>query len=164
MGGIVVPAYTTHTEFDLRHILDLCEPVAAISSTSTLTDRLFHSVSESQSLSYVWSEDGTEAPADLVVSSKAWAELEDTPRTPAQRYAASVDDTCCLIFTSGTSGFPKAAMLTHKSIGANVDAAISILQKFNFGHHDRFLSFLPLAHSYEHTAGLHMPISMGAEI
>ena len=164
MGGIVVPAYTTHTEIDLRHIIDLCEPVAAIISTSTLTDRLFHSISESQRLKYVWSEDGTEAPANLALLSKSWAELEETPRTPAQRYKASVDDTCCLIFTSGTSGFPKAAMLTHKSIGANVDAAISILQKFNFGNHDRFLSFLPLAHSYEHTAGLHMPISMGAEI
>ena len=67
------------------------------------------------------------------------------------------DDTCCFIYTSGTGGRPKGVMLTHQSIQANIDAAIDLLAEGNVAENQRFLSLLPLSHSYEHTAGLHLP-------
>ncbi len=54
-------------------------------------------------------------------------------------------------------------MLSHGSILCNIKGAYRLLLDVGLGN-DRFLSFLPLSHSYEHTAGQFLPISIGAEI
>ena len=54
-------------------------------------------------------------------------------------------------------------MLTHGSILCNIKGAYKLLQEVGMGN-DVFLSFLPLSHSYEHTAGQFLPISIGAQI
>ena len=73
------------------------------------------------------------------------------------------DDTACLIYTSGTGGVPKGVMLSHRNIIGNCRGAYRLLEQLGLGD-EVFLSFLPLSHSYEHTAGLMFPISIGAEI
>ena len=73
-------------------------------------------------------------------------------------------DICCIIYTSGTGGDPKGVMLTHESIQANVNAAIDILEEDKVEENAVFLSILPLAHSYEHTAGLHLPVQICAQV
>lgn len=163
VGAIVVPAYTTHTEIDLAHIIDLVGPAAAITSASTV-QRFLLSARNSGGLKMLWAEGDQGSDSSQQFKMHSWDSLLTGELSDRVMHVPSLDDTCCLCLTSGTSGLPKAAMLTHRSIGANVDSAISILERFNFGSQDRFLSFLPLAHAYEHTAGLHMPISMGAEI
>jgi long-chain acyl-CoA synthetase len=69
----------------------------------------------------------------------------------------------CFIYTSGTGGTPKGVMLTHGSIMANCEGAYDLLLSFDLGD-EVFLSFLPLSHSYEHTAGQFLPIALGAEL
>jgi long-chain acyl-CoA synthetase len=54
-------------------------------------------------------------------------------------------------------------MLSHANILANCHGAGELLRDYSLGH-EVFLSFLPLTHSYEHTAGMMFPISLGAEI
>ena len=73
------------------------------------------------------------------------------------------DDVACLIFTSGTGGVPKGVMTTHRNILANCRGAYRLLELLGLGD-EVFLSFLPLSHSYEHTAGMMFPISIGAQI
>ena len=75
--------------------------------------------------------------------------------------SVSVEDISTLIYTSGTTGRPKGAMLTHKNIVSNVKAAT---QHIYWDDKDRLLSFLPLCHSFERTAGYYAIISCGAEI
>ena len=72
-------------------------------------------------------------------------------------------DLACFIYTSGTGGNPKGVMLTHGSILANCFSAYDLLTEFGLGD-EKFLSLLPLSHSYEHTCGLYFPISIGAQI
>tara|TARA_X000000950_G_scaffold258375_1_gene325713 strand:+ start:13062 stop:14747 length:1686 start_codon:yes stop_codon:yes gene_type:complete len=72
-------------------------------------------------------------------------------------------DICSIIYTSGTSGKPKGVMLSHENILHNVEAANELLLNFNLKE-ERFLSFLPLSHSYERMAGLYFPLSIGAKI
>lgn len=75
--------------------------------------------------------------------------------------AVSEEDISTLIYTSGTTGRPKGAMLTHKNIVSNVKAAT---QHIYWDDKDRSLSFLPLCHSFERTAGYYAIMSCGAEI
>jgi long-chain acyl-CoA synthetase len=71
------------------------------------------------------------------------------------------DDVSTLIYTSGTTGHPKGAMLTHHNIVSNVKGAT---QHIYWDDKDSSLSFLPLCHSFERTAGYYAIISCGAEI
>ncbi len=66
-----------------------------------------------------------------------------------------------LIFTSGTTGAPKAVILTHRNLLANIKG---IFAGLNFNASDRFLSLLPLSHVYECTTGFLTPLIAGATI
>lgn len=75
--------------------------------------------------------------------------------------AIEPEDLATLIYTSGTTGKPKGAMLTHRNIVSNIKAAH---QRIDIMETDRCLSFLPLCHSFERTAGYYAMIAGGAEI
>jgi len=164
LGALVVPAYTTHSAEDLRHILKLTEPATAIVSNQSFLDKVLEAnVSVDCVNNAITIDEGLHAKPDWHTALHAWPNNEPGCDRP-DLSAVDEDDVCILIFTSGTSGKPKAAMLTHGNILHNVDTAKMILDTIPVNDQDRFLSFLPLAHAYEHTAGLHMPITQGAEI
>jgi long-chain acyl-CoA synthetase len=71
------------------------------------------------------------------------------------------DDTAAIIYTSGTTGHSKGVMLSHRNIACNASAG-AIIQPLS--PEDRTLSILPLAHVYECTLGLVLPILEGASI
>jgi len=73
----------------------------------------------------------------------------------------SPDDLATLVYTSGTTGKPKGAMLTHHNIVSNVKAAHAHI---HISDEDRCLSFLPLCHSFERTCGYYAMMAGGAEI
>ncbi|MEE2643733.1 MAG: AMP-binding protein [Myxococcota bacterium] len=66
-----------------------------------------------------------------------------------------------LIFTSGTTGDPKGVMLSHSNFTALLE---SLHQVFEVRAGDRFLSVLPLFHSFEFSCGLLLPLSAGASV
>ena len=68
-----------------------------------------------------------------------------------------------IIYTSGTTGNPKGVVLTHQSIMHNLFGALEIMDEFDLNS-ERFISFLPLSHSYERMAGLYFPILISAQI
>ena len=70
-------------------------------------------------------------------------------------------DLASILYTSGTSGYSKAVMLTHKNLTSNAYAA-STLAAINPG--DVFLSILPMSHTYEFTCGFILPLINGCRI
>jgi len=76
-----------------------------------------------------------------------------TARAPAPQELAA------LVYTSGTTGRPKGVMLTHDNVVSNVKA---VLQRVEPTADDVFLSFLPLSHTFERTAGYYLPIAAGS--
>jgi long-chain acyl-CoA synthetase len=71
------------------------------------------------------------------------------------------DDLAVIIYTSGTTGHSKGVMLTQRNIVFDV---INGIERFPINANDRFLSILPLAHTFEATGGMLCPIAIGASI
>ena len=80
---------------------------------------------------------------------------------PLEKAVLSGDDLAEIVFTSGTTGDPKGAMLSHANILSNAIAATKI---FPIGPKQRLLSFLPLSHMFEQMAGFFAVILSGASV
>jgi long-chain acyl-CoA synthetase len=81
--------------------------------------------------------------------------------TPIPERHLSADLLASIVYTSGTTGRPKGAMLTHDNMLWN---AFYASQCADFGPHEVFLSFLPLSHTLERTGGYYLPMLVGAEV
>ena len=170
IGAIVVPSFITNTEDDFAYIMAHSESVLAITSGGALAQSVANAAgAPKQNIKTLIVMDGL---SSLKVKKKikavdwndAMAASEPLADLDARIAQLKPDDTCCFIYTSGTGGRPKGVMLTHQSIQANIDAAIDLLAEGNVAENQRFLSLLPLSHSYEHTAGLHLPFQTRSEV
>ena len=169
-GCITTPAYTTNTEGDHRHVLSDSGARAVFVSDAKLAKPLLRAMMRTGQAEHVIAIEPIAAAQTGSFAMHRWGDAiaGDYPAARAvvdQRVAAtSRDDVACIIYTSGTSGSPRGVMLHHGAILANVLAAGEVVVgDFGWGE-ERFLSFLPLSHALEHTAGMMLPIAMGADI
>jgi long-chain acyl-CoA synthetase len=90
-------------------------------------------------------------------------QLPDRARTadPLATPTIAPDDLLEIVFTSGTTGDPKGAMLTHRNLVSN---ARSLLEVFSLQPNERLLSVLPLSHLFEQTVGFLTPLLAGASV
>ncbi len=86
--------------------------------------------------------------------------LRENPEPPVFPEVAE-DDLASILYTSGTSGYSKAVMLSHKNLTANAYAA-SGLKAIEPG--SVWLSILPMSHTYEFTCGFILPLLCGCRI
>jgi len=167
-GGVTVPAYTTHTVEDHRYLLANSGARIVIVSTAALAQRVLPAADQVDSVSHVVVMEALERGQ---VSQTEVLNLDQVLERGRRAGGAleewvgllGPDDLACLIYTSGTGGVPKGVMTTHRNILSNCDGAHRLLETLSLGE-EVFLCFLPLSHSYEHTAGMMFPISLGAEI
>jgi long-chain acyl-CoA synthetase len=167
-GGITVPAFTTNTVADHRHVLTHSGAKAAIVSTRQIAKRLLPAALQAPDLRFILSIEPLELTQGHHFRTLTWDEALELGRRAPDQLEERVahlrrDEVSCFIYTSGTGGTPKGVMLTHGSIMANCEGAYDLLLSFDLGD-EVFLSFLPLSHSYEHTGGQFLPIALGAEI
>src|SRR5216684_1970486 len=166
-GAITVPAYVTHTIDDYRYVLANSGARAVIVSKPGLSARVLAAANQVDAVHTVIAMErstGQASAVDLLLWNETLArgaeQADDTTELVATIEPA---DVACLIYTSGTGGTPKGVMTSHRNILANCRGAHRVLEMLGLGD-DVFLSFLPLSHSYEHTAGEMFPISIGAQI
>lgn len=160
LGLVVVPVYTNDRSENIRYILENSNVKIFFIENPSHCQKLLNDDSSSLKdlLRIV-----THKPVDAynnsrLVQVKQW--LPSYAET-INRVQLEANDLATIVYTSGTTGRPKGVMLSHDNIFINAYSA-AIFECFDTN--DVFLSFLPLSHMFERTAGYYMPMLIGAKI
>ena len=156
LGAAFVPMYQAQRPSEWEFILADCGARVAICTnepTYEVLDEMRARLPELRQLIGVARPDG--APG-------SWNDLRELGATrPVDALSPDADQIAGFIYTSGTTGKPKGALLSHRNIMSNIEAVHEIME---LSPEDRYLSFLPWAHSYGQTVELHMLLSWGASL
>ncbi|MFN3218158.1 MAG: AMP-dependent synthetase/ligase [Acidimicrobiales bacterium] len=153
LGAITVPCYPTSSSSQVQYLLDDAGAVVVfVENPEQLAKVLLHWDELDQLRTVVAMEpaEGLDAGGrvrsfDQLVGDGERA-LEGGTDIAAARAAIGLDDVATLVYTSGTTGPPKGAMITHGNIAATIAAVEAIVPLTS---DDRFLSFLPVSHIAE---------------
>ncbi len=172
-GAVAVPILADFHSNEIRHIIKHSEAVAIFVSqklVEKLNDKEF-----SSSLLYLFSletlhilEDKSAKKSQLLskgvekvarIRSKALQLAHHQVERPP--LIINDNDLAVIIYTSGTTGLSKGVMLSHRNVMAQLQQIQSLME---IHEQDRFLSILPLAHTYECSVGFLLPFAKGASI
>ncbi len=148
IGAIVVPILPDFSQREVTYILEHSESKAIF-----VSETLQENISPTISLHTINIENQTVVGEEGIGIEYSYDELS---------YAnIEEDDLLAIIYTSGTTGFSKGVMLSHKNIISNIEQC---LQMQEVTSQDRFLSILPLSHTFENTLGMLLPLACGSSV
>jgi len=157
-GAVVVPVLPDFHPSDVHHIIRHSEAKAVFVSDKHLStiveceEEGVKFVIKLEDLTLV--DEMTNRSYISKIASKM-SKNKDTIEVPNE------DDFASLLYTSGTTGHSKGVMLSHKNLVTN---AMSAFKNVTITKDDSFLSILPLAHTFECTVGLTIPILHGSSV
>ncbi|WP_343219557.1 AMP-binding protein [Pseudodesulfovibrio sp. JC047] len=82
-------------------------------------------------------------------------------RTTGKKFELTEESVAAILYTSGTTGHSKGVVLLHRNLVQNSLSGVQVVPVFET---DRFLSVLPMAHTYECTIGLVIPLMSGSSV
>ncbi|NOR26829.1 MAG: AMP-binding protein [Desulforhopalus sp.] len=164
LGAVAVPILPELPESDVHHILNEMQ-VKALFTTQKQIEKIYELRKELKGPVITLDDYNGEISVVNVVTFSSYLEealssfrmSQDPPVFPS----VAEDDLASVLYTSGTSGFSKAVMLTHKNLTANAYAAAG-LKEIKPG--SVWLSILPMSHTYEFTCGFILPLLCGGRI
>ncbi len=149
--GVTVPAYTTYMERDYEYIIDDCMPTIIIISDIVQYEKIKKIIPKKKFIKKViLFEEIEEADEEFYIKIEDIFKKDHFSKLNFSDLKIQRKDVACIIYTSGTQGNPKGVMLSHGGILNNCEGAYSLLKKF-ISNKPKFLTWLPLSHSYEHT-------------
>ena len=150
-GAITVPAYTTYVEKDYEYIIDNCNPKLIFVSNQEQFNKVKEIIKKKSFIANIFSFEELDISEDNYINiNKLFSNL-DYENCNIPDLSIKRNDPACIIYTSGTQGNPKGVILSHGGILNNCEGAIEILKPLITKDQTRFLTWLPLSHSYEHT-------------
>jgi long-chain acyl-CoA synthetase len=155
IGAAVVPINPIYTAREINYILTNCHAKAIIAHAplQPLINSMKDQLAPSVQLIY---DDFVEGEYSIL----SWLQDLGTP-VAAQRVNIEEDDLAVILYTSGTTGDPKGAMLSHRNLASNAAACVEL---FNLTKDDRIVTVLPIFHVFCLTACLNTSIACGATI
>jgi len=165
-GLVSVPLYTEDRPDNIAYILEDAAVRLLLLQNITQWNKLEPALEGNETLSRVLI---LEAPKKA--SDRAAAEADERLRfvtdwlpdsaPPPGRRDGDGDALASIVYTSGTTGRPKGVMLSHNNMLSVAHAALASMDCYQ---QDLFLSFLPLSHTLERTAGYYLPIMSGSTV
>ena len=150
-GGVTVPTYTTYAERDYEYIIDDCTPTIIIISDKIQYEKIKNIIPKKNFIKkIIFFEDLEGDNEKLNLKIDDIFKKNDCNNKNFSNLAIQRNDMACIIYTSGTQGNPKGVMLSHGGILNNCEGAQELLKTF-VSKKPKFLTWLPLSHSYEHT-------------
>ena len=166
-AGVTVPVYPTNTPEQIEYLLNHSGAKIIFVSGKFQYGKLLKIRKSIPSLELVVSFERFLGEPSLPVCTFYQLSEIDTPISEEEKreIEAGIDgigpnDMLTLIYTSGTTGVPKGVMLSHGNILSNIKYLTE--QGGTVGPNDVLLSFLPLSHILERTAGYYLAIGNGA--
>ena len=161
--GITVPAYTTYTERDYEYIIDDCSPSLIFVSDSRQYEKIKNILPKKNFIKKIIIFDSIKnLDKDFNLDINEIFNKDEIVNKDFSNLNILRKDIACIIYTSGTQGNPKGVVLSHGGILNNCEGSCELLKPIIFKH-PRFLTWLPLSHSYEHTVQF-VQIAVGAKV
>jgi long-chain acyl-CoA synthetase len=158
--GITVPAYTTYVERDYEFLINDCKPSVIIVSDAIQLKKINTIIKKNSFIKKVISFENIKDKNITYIEeifNKTYNQEKNFKEIGLRR-----NDISCIIYTSGTQGNPKGVMLSHGGILNNCEGSTKLLKEI-ITNKPKFLTWLPLSHSYEHTVQF-VQIAVGAKI
>ncbi len=169
IGAITVPVYTTSTTADYSHVINHSGARCMIISSHELCLKALPALESSSDCKNIIKINDDKHTYDNPVNILQWSELIKSQENQNYNFEDEIKsikriDTACIIYTSGTGGNPKGVMLSHGAMLSNCTGAQVLLKNLLEGMDEiKFLSWLPLSHSYEHTLQF-FTLGIGAQV
>ena len=164
-GFVTVPIYDTLTGEKGAYIVNNSDAKVLFAQDATILERVLSVRSSLKNVKAIVLIQGRTTAAgvipyaDFVRMGREWG--AENPKKLDQMAAKVVpEDLASLVYTSGTTGDPKGAMLTQGNFATNSSA----MDLVEVGPEDVFLSFLPLSHVFERTGGHFGAYRLGAKV
>ncbi|NYS78604.1 MULTISPECIES: malonyl-CoA synthase [Halomonadaceae] len=151
IGGVYLPLNTGYTGDEIRYFLNDAEPALFVCRPKI----------EEQARSLA-AETG--CPGVVTLGSAADGSLMETARTAAPRediVALGERDLAAILYTSGTTGRSKGAMLTHKNLASNAE---TLAKAWHFSADDRLIHALPIFHTHGLFVACNVTLMAGASM
>jgi long-chain acyl-CoA synthetase len=162
LGAIVVPLYTTSGSEETAHVINDSGAKIIAANGPEMIRKILGLGSSIPGLTAIVAMHRGAEPAPAAEGAPAVMTLESlSGHAPAAIVEGSSDDLATIIYTSGTTGTSKGVMLSHGNIIANCEDSLTAL---TLEHTDMTLSHLPIAHSFERTAGYYAVTMAGGTI
>ena len=158
--GITVPAYTTYVERDYEFLINDCKPSVIIVSDAIQLKKINTIIKKHSFIKKVISFENIKDKNVTFIEeifNQTYKQEKNFKEIGLRR-----KDISCIIYTSGTQGNPKGVMLSHGGILNNCEGSTKLLKEI-ITTKPKFLTWLPLSHSYEHTVQF-VQIAVGAKI
>jgi len=149
---ITVPAYATYAERDYEYIINDCCPTIIFVSDSIQYSKIKNIIPKKSFIKKVITFDkidNLEGSFNLKID-QIFLNNEKIDAVDFLKLKIIRKDPACIIYTSGTQGNPKGVILSHGGILNNCEGSCELLKPI-ISKNSRFLTWLPLSHSYEHT-------------
>lgn len=160
IGGVVIPIYTTLTDEEAEYIVGNSESKVMIVENKMQAEKAVHVLSKCPCLEKVIIIDDYDKfkGNPKIMSFDELVELGNKKLAQDSSEFANLadsivpDDLATIVYTSGTTGVPKGAMISHKNIMAVVNALHKVEPHYAYDN-DQTVPFLPLSHVFERIAG-----------